>query len=133
MARRISPPSTQQYPKGLRAGKILMGRRCNPVFMEQEGTHAGGRSPKRAPAPWSGMNANNARVQREARAEDPHRLTATQQQSFRMLLSVFMQDLDAMTKAVVGPVLRQRAARLVKQGIDARQYIAHARSLCTSM
>jgi hypothetical protein len=64
--RRFRPPSTKQYPLGLRAGKILFGRKCNPVMMKQEGTFSFGRKKKQAPRPHSGLNYNKARAAREA-------------------------------------------------------------------
>lgn len=130
--RRMGPPSTKWYPKGERAGKIHMGRRCNPVFMKQEGTHCFGRRHKSAPAPHSGLNYNKARGARESAAADPNRMTAQQQQQYRILLSVWMQDLDERTKSIVGPTLRRRAERMAREGVDARREIARARAACNA-
>jgi hypothetical protein len=60
-------PSTREYPLGERSGKILFGRKCNPVRMKQEGTISFGRSKKKVPAPYSGLNYNKARIKRDAR------------------------------------------------------------------
>lgn len=132
MARNIrtGPPSTKWYSKGLKSGKIIMGRICNPVMMKQEGTVSFGRREKMAPPAHGGMNYNKARAVREGAKVDADRLTANQQLQYRIFLSVWLQDLDEKERAANEHNLRCRALRLAREGVDAKAYNAQQRAKC---
>jgi hypothetical protein len=82
-------PSTKQYAKGLKSGKILFGRKCNPVMMKQEGTVSFGCRGKDAPKPHSGLNLNKARMVRE-KIRNHGRHTVSEREAYHQVLNLLV-------------------------------------------
>lgn len=83
-------PSTRQYSLGHKKGKLLFGRKCNPVMMKQEGTVVMGKRSKMPPAPHSGLNANRARLIREANRHH-NRSSLTVRKAYHSMLAFLVE------------------------------------------
>jgi hypothetical protein len=128
MARRT--PSTRQHALGLKKGKILFGRKCNPVVMKSEGTASFGKRGKMAPAPHSGLNANKARLARDKiRAGARSRLS--EREAYNSMLAYLVdQQMQILGAAVVDPQATRQflrtqlsgpARRNIQQGLIVRR------------